>query len=74
MTDDPIPAQLDSLESDELEPEAIKAPDGRYRVRFHFDGTWAVLDPNDARYLAHQLTRAADAADAAEFIAGHVVP
>jgi hypothetical protein len=63
------PAELRPLESDELEPEVIKS-DGRYRVTFPLgcavcaSTTAAVLDPNDARYLAYQLTKAAEEADA----------
>jgi hypothetical protein len=66
----PIPTELDPLESDELEPEVAEAPDGLYRVRFPLvcgdcgDTIVVTLDPNDARYMAYQLNRAAAEADA----------
>jgi hypothetical protein len=68
-TTPPAPDGLDPLESDELEPEVVKSADGRYRVTFPLgcrvcaSTTAVVLDPGDARYLAYQLTKAADEAD-----------
>jgi hypothetical protein len=60
------------LESDELEPEAVKSADGRYVVHLEVgcavceSTTGVVLDPSDARHLAYQLTKAAEEAEEAE--------
>jgi len=55
------------LAPDDLEPEVGLDPDdGHHCVTFvvpaDADSIW--LEPNDARYIASQLIRAADAADA----------
>ena len=52
---------------DDLEPElGLDPDDGRYCVTFAVADSdvkvW--LEPNDARYMAHQLTKIADEADA----------
>ena len=55
------------LEPDDLEPElGLDPDDGRYCITFTVaDGGLRVwIKPNDARYMAHQLTKIADEADA----------
>jgi hypothetical protein len=61
-----LEAEDDYDDDNDLDPEVITGDGLNYVVRFTLMGNGAWFSPNDARFFAYELTKAADEAEAAE--------